>query len=60
MKKIVLPFLIGLVLAGCSGESDYNEAIGKPIGKVSENGEQHIMMTSVELLLSININVYCK
>ena len=46
MKKIFLPILIGLVLAGCSGKSDYNEAIGQPLGKVSVNGEQHIMMTS--------------
>lgn len=46
MKKIVLPILIGLVLAGCSGESEDNEAIGQPLGKVSVNGEQHYMMTS--------------
>lgn len=46
MKKIVLPFLISLVLVGCNGKSDDNDAIEQPDGKITANGEQYIMMPS--------------
>ena len=39
MKKIVLPFLISLVLVGCNGESDDNDVIKQPDGKITANGE---------------------